>query len=160
MKTLEEFIQRLQDDPVFERQACAFDNGDELMAFVQSEGYDFTLEQLMREFNHGTTSPTEGGGKASTPAEVSASTGARLHGSDFPGRSEAFPNCEQSGSFLKNGSGDVTPVPTEERLPHPKKEVPPQDPAEESPGGLFRGGGGRHRGFSSRRLKSISMEEP
>ena len=35
MKTLGEFIQRLQADPAFEKQAQAFDNGDELMAFVK-----------------------------------------------------------------------------------------------------------------------------
>ena len=37
----------------FEKQAQAFDNGDDLMAFVRREGYDFTLEQLMDEFEPG-----------------------------------------------------------------------------------------------------------
>jgi predicted ribosomally synthesized peptide with nif11-like leader len=52
MKTVEEFIQRLQDDPEFERKARAFENSDEFMEFVKSAGYDFTLDQLLVEFHH------------------------------------------------------------------------------------------------------------
>ena len=37
MKTLEEFIQRLQDDAAFEKQAQSFNQGDDLMAFVKRE---------------------------------------------------------------------------------------------------------------------------
>ena len=50
MKTLGEFLQRLEDDSVFEKKAQAFNQGDELMAFVKREGYDFTLEQLTSAF--------------------------------------------------------------------------------------------------------------
>ena len=64
MKTLEEFIQRLQDDPAFEKQAQAFDHGDDLIAFVKRQGYDFTLEQLMSEFERGEKLPAETGGLA------------------------------------------------------------------------------------------------
>ena len=72
MKTLAEFIQRLQDDPAFEKQAQAFDHGDDLIAFVKREGYDFTLEQLMSEFERGEELPAETGGLAPAPADVSA----------------------------------------------------------------------------------------
>ena len=62
MKTLEEFIQRLQDDAAFEKQAQSFNHGDDLMAFVKREGYDFTLEQLMSEFGPGEKLSAETGG--------------------------------------------------------------------------------------------------
>ncbi len=74
MKTLGEFIQRLQEDAAFEKQAQAFDNSDELMAFVRLEGYDFTLDQLMDEFKQGAKPPAEAGGMAPAPADISPST--------------------------------------------------------------------------------------
>ena len=52
MKTVEEFMQRLQDDPEFELQAQAYENNDEFMNFVKSAGYDFTLDQLLDKFKH------------------------------------------------------------------------------------------------------------
>jgi len=67
MKTLGEFVQRLQVDPAFEKQAQAFDNGDELLAFITREGYDFTLDQLAQEFKHGANLPTEVGGLTPPP---------------------------------------------------------------------------------------------
>ena len=53
MKTLGEFLQRLENDSLFEKKAQAFNNGDELMAFVESEGYDFTLEELTMPSSRG-----------------------------------------------------------------------------------------------------------
>jgi predicted ribosomally synthesized peptide with nif11-like leader len=67
MKTLGEFIQRLQDDAAFEEKAQAFDNGDELMAFVKSEGYDFTLEQLTGAFKQNAQLPPEADDMAPRP---------------------------------------------------------------------------------------------
>ena len=90
MKTLEEFIQRLQDDAAFEKQAQAFDHGDDLMAFVKREGYDFTLEQLMSEFEQGEKLPAETGGMAPAPADVSASTPPRPDDAEFPRKPEAL----------------------------------------------------------------------
>ena len=69
MKTVGEFIQRLQEDAVFEKRAQAFDNGDELMAFVRLEGYDFTLEQLMDEFKQGAKLRAEADGMAPAPTD-------------------------------------------------------------------------------------------
>ena len=74
MKTVGEFIQRVQVDPTFEKQAQAFDNGDEFIAFVKSEGYDFTLEQLMDEFKHGAELSAEAGGMAPAPTDAGAVT--------------------------------------------------------------------------------------
>jgi len=160
MKTLEEFIQRLQDDPAFEKKAQAFDNGDELMAFVKREGYDFNLEQLTREFKHRAKLPTEAGGMAPAPTDVRASTPPRPVDAAFPRKPEAIPNSEQSTALPESGSGDFTPEHPMEGVQKPKGEMPPREPEEELPGGLFRGGGGRHRGFSPQRLKSISVEDP
>ncbi len=160
MKTLGEFVQRLQIDAAFEKQAQAFDNGDELMAFIKREGYDFTLDQLANEFKHGANLPTEAGGLTPAPADVSASTPPRPGDAAFPRKPEAFPHGEKSTGLLKSGSGNFTREQPGERLQKPKGEMPPPGPEEESPGGFSRGGGGRHRGFSPQRLKSISVEDP
>lgn len=158
MKTVEEFIQRLQDDPAFEKQAQAFEHGDDLIAFVKREGYDFTLEQLMSEFERGEKSSPETGDLA--PADVSPSPPPMPNEAEFPRQPEVFLSGESATSLLETGNDDFTPEPPLERLPQPKEAMPPPEPEEEPRAGLFRGGGGRHRGFSPQRLKSISEEEP
>jgi predicted ribosomally synthesized peptide with nif11-like leader len=50
MKTIEEFIHRLKNDPEFEQQAHAYEDSDEFLHFLKSEGYDFTLDQLLDIF--------------------------------------------------------------------------------------------------------------
>jgi predicted ribosomally synthesized peptide with nif11-like leader len=211
MKTLEEFIQRLQDDPAFEKQAQAFDDGDDLIAFVKSQGYDFTLEQLMREFERGKQVPAETGGPAPPPADLSPSPPPRPDEPEFPRQPEVFLSPERATSPFETGNDDLTPEPPLEKLPQPEEAMPPtahvspspppipdepefpwqpevfsspesatdlpkggnddffrEQPmeamppteAEEEPrAGLFKGGGGRHRGFSPQRLKSISEED-
>jgi len=159
MKTVEEFIQRLQDDPAFEKQAQAFDHGDDLMAFVKREGYDFTLEQLMSEFEPGEKLPAETGGLAPGPADVSPSPPPRPDEADFPRQPDISSSVESATSLLETENDDFTPEPPPERLPQPKAAMPPPEPEEEPRAGLFRGGGGRHRGFSPHRLKSISEED-
>jgi predicted ribosomally synthesized peptide with nif11-like leader len=139
MKTLGEFIQRLQDDAAFEKKAQAFDNGDKLMAFVKREGYDFTLEQLTAAFKQQAKLPPEAGGMAPAPPDARASTPPGPGVTAFPRKPEAVPHGETSEASPKN--------------------VPPKDPEEKSTAGLLRGGGGRHRGFSAQRLKSVSGED-
>jgi predicted ribosomally synthesized peptide with nif11-like leader len=153
MQTLEEFIQRLQDDAAFEKQAQAFDNGEELMAFVKSEGYDFTLEQLTIEFKQGAKLRTEAGEMAPAPRDAGASTGPMQKDAEFPGKPEAFPNGEKSTALPKSGSHDFT-------RGQPSGGLQTPEPEEKSPEELPRVGGGRHRGFSPQRLKSIPGEEP
>ena len=160
MKTLEEFIQRLQDDAAFEKQAQSFNHGDELMAFVKREGYDFTLEQLMSEFEPGEKLLTETGGMAPAPADMSASTPPGPDEAEFPRKPEALSSPERGTALPKRGNDDFTREPPLERLPQPMGAMPPPEPEEGLRAGLFRGGGGRHRGFSPQRLKSISEEEP
>jgi len=160
MKTLEEFIQRLQDDPAFEKQAQAFDHGDDLIAFLKRQGYDFTLEQLMREFERGKKLPAETGGLAPASADVSTSLPPRPDEAEFPRQPEAL-SSEESGTDLpKRGNDDFTREQPLERLPQPKEAMPPPEAEEEPRAGLFRGGGGRHRGFSPQRLKSVFEEDP
>jgi predicted ribosomally synthesized peptide with nif11-like leader len=157
MKTLGEFIQRLQVDPAFEEQAQAFNNGDDLMAFVKSEGYDFTLEQLMEEFKRGAKLAAEAGGMAPGPTDASAST--PPDDPEFSPQPEAFPLGEESAALDQLSSDESTQEPPGPKLQEPQGALPPPDPEKESPAGLFRSGGGRHRGFSPQRLKSIAVED-
>ena len=157
MKTVQEFIQRLQDDPAFERQAHAFDHGDDLIAFVKRQGYDFTLEQLMSEFAREEQLPAESSGLA--PADVSPLPPPRPVEPEFPRQPEALPGGEGATALPETGNDDVTRRQPLERLPQPQKAMPPLEAESEPRAGLFRGGGGRHRGFSPQRLKSTSEEE-
>ncbi len=159
MKTLSEFIQRLQDDPAFEQKAQAFDNGDELMAFVKREGYDFTLEELTSEFKQRAKLPPEAGGKAPAPTDLSASTPPSPDVTAFPGRSAAFPHGETSAASPKNGSADFPREQSRQGVQNLPGEILPKDPEEKSRGRLPRFGGGRHRGFSPQRLKSELGED-
>ena len=160
MKTLEEFIQRLQDDPAFEKQAHAFDSGDDLIAFVKSEGYDFTLEQLMREFERAEKSPAETGGLAPAPADVSPSPPPNPDAPEFPRQAEGFSSPESGNDLPKRGIDDFTREPPLKKMPQPEAPMPPPEVEDEPRAGLFRGSGGRHRGFSPERLKPTSEEEP
>ena len=159
MKTVGEFIQRLQEDAVFEKRAQAFDNADELMAFVRLEGYDFTLEQLMDEFKQEAKVRAEADGMAPAPTDQNASSPARPDDPEFPPQPEAFPNGEKSPALDKPWSDDSTGEPPGRNLQELTRALPPPDPEAGSPGGLSRGGGGRHRGFSPQRLKSIAGED-
>jgi len=159
MKTLEEFIQRLQNDAAFEKQAQSFDHGDDLIAFVKREGYDFTLEQLMNGFEPGEKSPAETGGLVPRPAEVGASLPPRPDEAEFPWQPEDVSGPERGAGLLTRRNDDLTGGPAVERAPQSEAAMPPPEPEEEPRAGLFKGGGGRHRGFSPQRLKSISEED-
>lgn len=159
MKTVEEFIQRLQDDPAFEKQAHAFDNGDDLLAFAMLQGYDFTLEQLTREFERGEKSAAATDDPAPPPADISAAPSPHPDEPEFSSQPEVFSGPESLTSRLDTGNDDLTREPPLERLPQPEETMPPAEAEEEPRAGLFRGGGGRHRGFSPQRLKSTPEED-
>lgn len=159
MKTLGEFIQRLQDDPAFEQRAQTFVEADELLAFVQREGYDFTLEQLANAFKNQAKLPAEAGAMAPAPTDVRASAPPGTVDAALPRMPEAFPPREQRAALPKTGNRDFIHEPPEVGLQEPKGEMPSQETSEKSPGELLRGGGGRHRGFSPQRLKSISVDD-
>lgn len=159
MKTLGEFIQRLEDDAAFEKKAQAFDNGDELMAFVKSEGYDFTLEQLTSAFKERAKLPLEADGMAPAPTDVSASTPPRPEVTAFPGSPAAFPQGETRAASPENGSADIPREHSRQELQELQGEINAKDLEDKSAGGLFGGGGGRHRGFSAERLKNGSGED-
>ncbi len=156
MKTLAEFIQRLQKDAEFEKQAQTFEHGDDLIAFVRREGYDFTLEQLVHGLEQAEKLPAETGGMAPAPADMSASPPPGPDEAEFPRKPEALFSPERGTDLPKRGNDDFTREQPLERLPQPQAGMPPPEAEEEPRAGLFRGGGGRHRGFSPQRLKSIS----
>jgi predicted ribosomally synthesized peptide with nif11-like leader len=160
MKTLEEFIQRLQNDAAFEKQAQAFDGGDDFIAFVKREGYDFTLEQLMNEFGPGKKLPAETGGLAPAPVELSASPTPRPDEAEFSRQPEAVSGPERRTGLIGRRKDDLTREPPGERLPQTKTAMPVPGPEAGPQAGLLRGGGGRHRGCSLQRLKSLSGEDP
>jgi len=157
MKTVAEFIQRLQDDPAFEKQAQAFEHGDELIAFVKRQGYDFTLEQLMGEFEREEELPAETGGLA--PVDAIPSPALEPDEAESPRQPEAPAGEESTASPPETGHSGFIPPPLE-RLPQPQEAMPPPEAEEEPRAGLFGSGGGRHRGFSPERLKPISEEDP
>jgi predicted ribosomally synthesized peptide with nif11-like leader len=159
MKTLEEFIQRLQDDPAFEKQAQAFDRSDDLIAFIKHQGYDFTLEQLTSEFARREQLPAETRAPAPPPADVAPSPPPRPDEPEVPRQPEARSSPESATPRLETGNDDCTPEPPMGRLPQPMESIPALEMEDEPRPGLFRGGGGRHRGFSPQRLKSTSEEE-
>jgi predicted ribosomally synthesized peptide with nif11-like leader len=156
MKTLGEFLQRLEDDSEFEKKAQAYNNGDELMAFVKGEGYDFTLEQLTKAFQERANLPPRAESLAPARPEVSASTPPRLEVTTFPGSPAALPPGETGATSPINLT---TNFPPRQELPELPGAIPPQNLEEKSTGGLFGGGGGRHRGLSPERLKNVVAED-
>ena len=137
MKTVAEFIQRLQDDPAFEKQAQAFEHGDDLIAFVKRQGYDFTLEQLMSEFERGEKLPAETGGLAPAPADVSPSPPLKPDEAEFPRQPEVLSSGESAAVPPETGHDGFTPEPPLERVPQPKEAMPPPEAEEEPRAGLF-----------------------
>jgi hypothetical protein len=123
------------------------------MAFVKSEGYDFTLEQLTIEFKQVAKLRTEAGEMAPAPRDAGASTGRMQKEAEFPRKSEAFSNGQTSTVLPKSGSHDFP-------RGQPSGGLQTPGPKLESPEELPRVGGGRHRGFSPQRLKSIPGENP
>ena len=158
MKTVGEFVRRLQVDAEFERKARAFDNGDELTAFVKSEGYDFTLEQLASEFNRAALGPSATWTVA--PTDKAPSAPPQSNEAPVPGGLKAFPHGSH-GTALPGRRGDssIRGQPTE-RMQRAGEGTGSQGLKEKPPGECPRVSGGRHRGFSPQRLKSITGEDP
>jgi hypothetical protein len=92
-------------------------------------------------------------------ADISASTPPSPDEAEFPRQPEALSGGERGTDLLKTGDDDFTREQPLERLQQPKEAMPPPDPKKVPLAELFRGGGGRHRGFSAQRLKSISEED-
>jgi predicted ribosomally synthesized peptide with nif11-like leader len=158
MKTLGEFLQRLEDDAAFEKKAQAFNNGDELMAFVKGEGYDFTLEHLTCAFQQRADLPPQAQVTAPAPPDVSASIPPGPEVTPFPVSPAASPQDAASTVSAVKGSADFPREPARQEQQKSPEAIPRKD-LEEKAGGLFKGGGGRHRGFSPERLKSVSEED-
>jgi predicted ribosomally synthesized peptide with nif11-like leader len=109
MKTVEEFIQRLQEDPKFEQEAQAYENSDEFINFVKSEGYDFTLDQLLDKFRR----EDEVTDQPLTAAAVSVKGVEEFiqrlqEDPDFERKAQAFENDDAFLAFVKNEGYDFT----------------------------------------------------
>ena len=150
MKTLGEFLQRLEDDSVFEKKAQAFNNGDELMAFVKSEGYDFTLEQLTSAFKERANLPPRAEGLAPAPPDVSASTPPRPEVTAFPGSPAALPQGETSAASPNHGSADFPREQPKQELQELPGAMPPKDLEEKSREGCLGVAGAGTGGFPPR----------
>ncbi|MHB9073965.1 MAG: Nif11-like leader peptide family natural product precursor [Desulfobaccales bacterium] len=128
MKTMEEFIQRLQNDPEFEQKAQAYENSDEFMEFVKGEGYDFTLDQLLEEFKHeqqATEQPVE------EPPELRKTVEEfiqRLQDDpEFELTARAFENNDDFLEFVKSEGYDFTLDQLTEGLKRGKEPLNPPD---------------------------------
>ena len=113
----------------------------------------------MDEFKQGAKLPAEAGGLAAAPTDVNASTLRRPGDPEFSRQPKTFPRDEKSADLIRSGSNDSPWEQPEQKLQKSQRAIPPPDSAEGSPGGSFRGGGGRHRGFSPQRLKSSAGED-
>ena len=126
------------------------------MAFVKGEGYDFTLEQLTKAFKERANLPPRAESLAPARPEVSAATPPGPEVTTFPGTPAALPQGETSATSPKNLTANFPP---RQELPELPEAIPPQNLEEKSTGGLFGGGGGRHRGLSPERLKNVVAED-
>ena len=152
MKTLGEFLQRLEDDSLFEKKAQAYNNGDELMAFVESEGYDFTLEQLTNAFKQRANLPPQAEVTAPAPPDVSASTPPRPEVTAFPVSPAALPQGETSAASPKNRSANF-PREQRGRSYRNYRGNFPEGPGGKVTGGLFKGWRGQTPGVFPREIK-------
>lgn len=108
MKTVEDFIHRLHHEPEFEQRAHAFEDSAEFMDFVKSEGYDFTLDQLLDMFKD------EPPAEAEPPAEPPAATGVEAfiqrleQDPEFERQAHSFENNEAFMEFVRKAGYDFT----------------------------------------------------
>jgi predicted ribosomally synthesized peptide with nif11-like leader len=104
-----EFIQRLKNDPEFDHKTQAFKEKDDFMNFVKSEGFDFTLEQLLDQFDH----EEEVSDQPSAPEPVTVKAVAefiqRLEDDpEFENKAQAFENDEDFIEFVRSAGYDFT----------------------------------------------------
>lgn len=115
MKTVEDFIQRLHHDPEFEQLAQAYEDSDEFMNFVRSEGYDFTLDQLQEMFkdneetepNEEVTAPSETASPAVAPT-VEAFMQRLEQDPEFERQAQSFENNDDFMEFVRKAGYDFT----------------------------------------------------
>jgi len=109
MKTVKEFIQRLQNDPEFEQMVEPYENSDEFMEFVKGQGYDFTLDQLLNEIKpepQATDLPVE---EPPAPRKTVEEFIQRLQDDpEFELTARAFENNDDFLKFVKSGGYDFT----------------------------------------------------
>jgi predicted ribosomally synthesized peptide with nif11-like leader len=137
MKTVDEFIQRLQNDPEFEHKAQSYENSDDFLEFVKGEGYDFTLDQLLTKFRYehrATNTPEE---ESSTSGKTVEDFIQRLHDDPvFEQKARAFEDLEDFLGFAKAEGYDFTVdqlmygFKQGKESPDPPEDVKPASPKE------------------------------
>lgn len=109
MKTVADFIQRLQNDPEFEQKAQAYENSDAFLEFAKGEGYDFTLDQLLDEFRQEQESTNQPEDQQPAPMKTVADFIQRLQDDpEFERQAQAFDNNQGFLEFLKKEGYDFT----------------------------------------------------
>lgn len=128
MKTMEEFIQRLQNDLDFEQMAQAYENSDEFMEFVKGEGYDFTLDQLLDEFKHEQKTTEQPVEEPPVPRKTVEEFIQRLQDDpEFELTARAFENNDDFLEFVKNEGYDFTLDQLAEGLRNRKESLNPPE---------------------------------
>jgi predicted ribosomally synthesized peptide with nif11-like leader len=109
MKTVEEFIQRLHNDPEFEHKAQAYENSQEFIEFVKHEGYDFTLDQLLDKFQPQQELPPKSDQESAVALKTLEEFIQRLdEDSQFESKARSYENDEAFMEFLKSEGYDFT----------------------------------------------------
>jgi predicted ribosomally synthesized peptide with nif11-like leader len=127
MKTIDEFIQRLQNDPEFEQRAQAYENSDDFIGFVKSEGYNFTLDQLLDQFTYDLEAPDPPVEPSPTPLKTVAGFIQRLEEDpEFEQKARAFENDDAFMKFLQSEGYDFTLDQLTDELKHGKGALKPQ----------------------------------
>ncbi len=109
MKTVEEFIQRLHNDPEFELQAQAYENSDEFMNFLKSAGYDFSLDQLLDKFKHEEEVTNQRAEQSTVTTKTIEEFMQRLEDDpEFEHKAQAFENDDEFMEFVKSEGYDFT----------------------------------------------------
>lgn len=127
MKTIGDFIQRLQKDPEFENKAQAFENSDEFMEFVKREGYNFTLDELLHEFQQEQDLPNQPGDRPPAAMKTAEEFVQRLEDdAEFENQARAFHNDDTFMKFIKREGYDFTLDQLTNRFKHEMEMVKPQ----------------------------------
>ena len=132
MKTVEDFIHRLHHDPEFEQRANAYEDSDEFLNFVKSEGYDFTLDQLLEMFKEEQAGPPK---TASPPtAHTLEAFIQRLEQDpEFERQAQSFDNNDDFMEFVRKAGYDFTLDELTASFKQSKEAVKPETQQQQPP---------------------------
>jgi predicted ribosomally synthesized peptide with nif11-like leader len=107
MKTVKDFVHRLHHDPEFEQRAHIYEDSDEFMNFVKSEGYDFTLDQLLEMFKGEEAESPETAEPPTSPG-VEAFIQRLEQDPEFERQAQSFENNDAFMEFVRKAGYDFT----------------------------------------------------